>query len=306
MDEIDIDDLLHNQGQYKESSTPNPIEQEKNEDAYGNEIEEVATPEEDYEHEAASEEPKEQLDEEEKPNDSDEDEYGNKKERMSKGMKERLDRKEKAHQREIEQREREIDALRAQLAQKGVSREVQQAVKDFEYDTNEGGDWEKQLASFVKQTVSQMTQEQARAQSLAQEQKNHAEFAKKFRQGMNRFQDFEEVVAAQPIDDAMTLALRGMDDPSSFIYAAAKRQPEELSRISRLPDPYARMVEMGKLEERMRKGKSATQAPRPITRPKEDVTPRIQPKAKPEPEIEDLIAQSDAKRLATLKARRAR
>lgn len=239
------------------------------------------------------------------PSDEDEDvldEYGNKKERMSKGMKDRLDRKEKQFQREIEQRDLELQQLRQQLATQGASPQVQQAAKDFEYDPNDEGSWQQQLASFVKQTVAGMQGEEQRQARERQEQEAEREFHQKFTKGIDRFEDFRQVVGAQPIDNAMTLALRGMSDPSAFIYAASKRQPQELERISKLSDPYARIVEMGKLEERMRRNKPTTKAPRPLGRAKEDAITKVTPKQK-DMTGDDLLAKADAKRLSTVKTR---
>lgn len=230
------------------------------------------------------------------------DEYGNEKERISPGMKERLDRKEKQHQREMEQREQEIQTLRQQLANQGASREVQKAAADFKYDPNDEASWQQQLTDFVKHTVSNMQREETEKTRQIQEESVQREFHTKFTQGMKRFDDFRDVVSRQPIDDAMTLALRGMADPSAFIYAASKRQPEELKRISELKDPYARMVEMGKLEERMRRTKSSTKAPRPLGRTREDSVQKVQPKQK-EKTGDDLLANADAKRIATVKSR---
>jgi hypothetical protein len=243
--------------------------------------------------------------EDEDSSDSDIDEYGNKKERMSKGMKERLERKDKQYQREIEQRDRELQTLRQQLSNQGASKEVQQAVKDFKYDPNEEVSWEQQLSDFVKHTVTNLQQDEQRKAREVKEQTAHQEFVKKFQSGMERFTDFREVVGAQPMDDAMTLSLRGMSDPTAFIYAASKRNPQELKRISELPDPYARMVEMGKLEQRMRRGKTVTKAPRPLGRTKEDTTAKVKPKQK-DTSGDDLLAKADAKRLNNVKNRHAR
>jgi hypothetical protein len=101
----------------------------------------------------------------------------------------------------------------------------------------------------------------------------------------------------------MTLALRGMNDPAAFIYAASKREPQEIERISKLRDPYARMVEMGKLEERMRRNKPITKAPKPLGRTQEDLGIPQSKKSK-EPTIEDLIAKADAKKLANIRPKR--
>lgn len=243
--------------------------------------------------------------EDDKEANDDVDEYGNKKERMSKGMKDRLDRKEKQHQREIEQRDQELANLRYQLQQKGASKEVQDAASDFKYDENSNASWQEQLTAFVKQTIQNVGREQQETERAVQEQQTEREFKQKFTQGMERFKDFREVVGAQPIDNAMTMALRGMNDPSAFIYAASKRHPQELERISKLKDPYARVVEMGKLEERMRRPKPTTTTPRPLGRTKEDVNPKVQQKKK-ENTGDDLLAKSDAKRMSTVRNRHAR
>tara|TARA_R110000868_G_scaffold335547_1_gene596434 strand:+ start:19208 stop:20113 length:906 start_codon:yes stop_codon:yes gene_type:complete len=212
---------------------------------------------------------------------------------------------------EDEVNERINKAIRDRLArgnvanQQPTNQQVQQHAKDFEYDPESSDSWQAQLESFVEQTVSKMGQKQANQQQQMREQQAHAELQEKIQQGIDRYSDFREAVGSQPVTDHMTMALRGMKDPAAFIYAASKRMPQELSRISQIPDPYAQMVEMGKLEERMRQSKPATKAPRPISRTQDDGV--TIPKApKKELTIEDMIAQSDAKRKAALNARRGR
>ncbi len=202
-------------------------------------------------------------------------------------------------------------AVRERLARGNPQQPNQQAVqqqakKDFEYNPESDESWQQQLELFVEQTVSKMSQKQYAQQEQQRENQAHEEFQDKFTQGMGKFGDFKEVVGSQPITDPMTLALRGMQDPASFIYAASKRHPAELTRISQIPDKYSQMVEMGKLEERMRKSPvGTTKAPRPVSRTSED-TGLPASKKKSEPSIEDLIAKSEARKLALVKQRRAR
>ena len=225
------------------------------------------------------------------------DEYGNEAEPENKEIRERLKKQASKFQREIEE-------LRSQLVQQGASQQVQQAAQDFEYDPNSKGDWQQQLASFVKQTVNSMGREQEESKLRQQEQATQVEFESKFRDGMNRFDDFRDVMTALPfeITNPMTLATRAMENPAAFLYAAAKRNPQELERISKIRDPYAQMTEMGKLEERMRKNKPTTKAPRPLGRTSED-TQLAAPKKKVDLSGDDLLAKADAKRLATVKTR---
>src|SRR6478736_7066929 len=202
--------------------------------------------------------------------------------------------------------------MKQQQPESMPSQQQQQDAKavGFEYNENSDVPWEQQLENFVERTFQKMSQREQQQRAAEQQreiqQKEVAEaeeFRDKFSTGMSRFSDFLEVVDSQPITDYMTMALRGIKDPSAFIYAASKRAPAELARISKLPDPYAQIVEMGKLEERMRKSPSSTQAPRPIDRPREDSNMKM-PSAKSKETIEDLIAQSDAQKRKLLVQKR--
>lgn len=304
-----IDDLLLGIGNSQQATTPehkDKVQEKKEIEEVEPEEGEVSYGEDDKDEEDSTVEQDEETDEEESETSETEvdevDEYGNKKERMSKGMRERLERKDKQYQKEIENRDRELQTLRQQLQNQGASKEVQQAVKDFKYNPDTEVGWEQQLSDFVKQTVNNMHADEQNRQKQAREQAAHREFAAKFTKGMERFGDFREVVGSQPMDDAMTLALRGMADPAAFIYAASKRNPQEIERISKLADPYARMVEMGKLEERMRRTKTVTKTPRPLGKTKEDTTQKIKPKEK-DSSLDDLLAKADAKRIARVRNR---
>lgn len=291
-----IDDLLHD-------STNNSVSESH---VYENEEIENASLDEDaqdYEDRKISEESekKHEDDRKEKEDKSDIkeneeiDAYGNKKEIENEVIRERLSRQARKH-------EAEINALRMQLSVQNASPEIQQAAKDFEYDANDGDNWQQQLAAFVKQTVNTMSEEKNARTNQQIEQQHYQEFEKRFREGMDKFSDFIEVVENTPLDDAMTSALRSVDDPAAFIYAASKRNPQELERIAKLRDPHARYAEMIRLEERMHRNKSSTKAPRPIARTVGDRSFE-ESKSKSEPTIEDLIAKSDAKRLSNIKKR---
>lgn len=201
-------------------------------------------------------------------------------------------------------------AIRERLArgnnaqgQQPTAQQVAQEAQDFDYNPDSAETWETQLAKFVEKTVSNMSTKQAQQQQAQRDQAQQAEFEENFSRGMNRFGDFREVVASQPITDPMTYALREMQDPAAFIYAASKRQPGELARISALASPHAQMMEMAKLEERMRKTAPGTKAPKPVSKSRDDGSMPVTTKKK-EASIEDLIASADAKRKAQLSQRR--
>jgi hypothetical protein len=177
--------------------------------------------------------------------------------------------------------------------------------QDFEYNPDSDESWQAQLEKFVENTVSKLGQKKADQQQRELDNQMQAEFEDKFSRSMGRFGDFREVVGAQPITDPMTYALREMTDPAAFLYAASKRHPEELQRISGLPSRNAQMIEMGKLEERMRKVAAGTKAPKPVSKSRDDGGMPMSAK-KTEPSVDDLIAKSDAKRRAQLEAKRRR
>jgi hypothetical protein len=177
----------------------------------------------------------------------------------------------------------------------------QQQNQQVDYNSEADGDWQQQLEQFVEQTFSKMTQKQAQKHQQEIEKAAEAEFADKFSAGMERFHDFIEVVESKPITVPMTMALRGIKDPAAFVYAASKRHPQELERISKLKDPYSQMVEVGKLEERMRKRAEGTTAPRPIGRSQEDSTMSYETKKAKEESIEDMIQKSEQKRIAKMR-----
>jgi hypothetical protein len=225
------------------------------------------------------------------------DDYGNEAVPENEVIRERLARQARKYQ-------SEIDDLRAQLASQGASAQVQQAAQDFEYNPDAQGDWQQQLRSFVKQTVNSMTHEQADYQKRQEESQVQAAFERKLVDGMSKFDDFRDVMSGLSfeITNPMTLATRAMDDPAAFLYAAAKRQPAELERISKIRDPYAQMTEIGKLEERMRRNKTQTKAPKPLGRTLDDASHPASKKNK-DPSIEDLIAKSEAKRMSRMRGR---
>lgn len=263
-----------------ESSDSQPVEQDENHE---------------YENESTSEESDSEQQQEEIEEDKlHHDEYGNEKPKPRTYTEEELN-------------ERINKAIRERLArgnhqanQQPTEQQMRQHAKDFEYDPDSGDSWQVQLEHFVKQTINKVNHEQIAQQQAIKEQEVENEFRDKFTQGMEKFSDFRDVVGSQPVTDAMTLALRGFKDPASFIYAASKRHPNELQRISQLRDPYSQIVEMGKLEERMRKAPQSTKAPRPVSRSTEDAPIKFKEKST-EPSIEELIAQSESRKLSKIK-----
>lgn len=243
-------------------------------------------------HEKPSDDADDDDSDDEQSHENDLDEYGNEK------PKPRMYTEE-----EVNEMFRRRFKNKPQAEQQAVMQQMQQPGNKFEYDPNSEKDPAQQLESFIEKTFEKMTNQKQQEEAQRKEREIQEEFEEKFSQGMSKFDDFRDVMLGLPfeISNPMTLATRAMGNPAAFLYAAAKRHPQELERISKLRDPYAQMTEMGKLEERMRRNKPTTKAPRPLGRTQEDSTAKTAPKKKEDPSIEDLIAKSDAKRLQRIK-----
>lgn len=157
------------------------------------------------------------------------------------------------------------------------SQQVQEAAKDFKADPESSEGWEQQLESFIEKTITKVSQKSQQEDWHKKEQELQDQFEDKFTRGMNRYNDFRDVVADKPISNSMMLATRSMQDPAAFIYAACKQHPAEIARIAKIPDSVTQIAEIGRLEERMKKAKVITKAPKPakkITGDMSDAMPK--------------------------------
>ncbi len=154
-------------------------------------------------------------------------------------------------------------------------------------DTDES--WRHELKEVIKETTQEVQAEEQRKQQERAQAQRTAEFELKFETGMAKYKDFENIVSGKPITGAMMAATGEMTDPAAFLYAACKQNPGEIERIAKLQSATAQMVEIGRLEERMKKAKLITHAPTPAKRisgdassemPKLDIDQRIASHAK--------------------------
>jgi len=141
--------------------------------------------------------------------------------------------------------------------------EVQAAAKEFTPDEASPDSWETQLEDFIETTISKREQKAKETQWQEHERTQQIEFEEKFTSRMAKYKDFEAVVANKPITNAMMMATRSMEDPAAFIYAAAKNHAKDLDRIAKIQNPLAQGVEIGRLEERMKKSRNLPSSPKP-------------------------------------------
>lgn len=238
-------------------------------DETGKEEKEEGTKEQDSE----KEKPEENASDESSDN-SDTDEYGN-----------TIDKPKMYTEEEVQAmiRKRLRDRHETQTPQQ--QQQMNDAAKDFKADPNSEETWEVQLEKFVENTITKVAERQKQKEWEKSEQLTQAEFEDKFTRGMQRYKDFETVVRDKPISTAMMMATRGMDDPAAFLYAACKQHPQELERIAQIKDPYAQTASIGRLEERMKKAKLVTTAPKPSRKITGDASDKM-----PERSIDQLIA----------------
>jgi hypothetical protein len=166
-----------------------------------------------------------------------------------------------------------------------------QPQEEISHDQSSELPWEVQLEGHIKQTVQKLETEKAQHAWQAEQQRAQQDFESRFTNGMAKYADFTDIVAGKPITNGIMMAARSMADPAAFIYAAAKQQPKELERIAAITDPYVQAAEVGRLEERMKKARTISKAPKPPTQTRGDIADKGATKAS----IDDLI-RHDAKR----------
>jgi hypothetical protein len=161
---------------------------------------------------------------------------------------------------------------RGRNSEQPTQKQVEQAADGFKADPASDDAWEVQLEQFIEKTIEKRQQKHTEAQWRQQESQKQAEFETKFTSGMNKYQDFHQVVSGKPITDDMMMATRGMENPAAFIYAACKLKPTEISRIAAIPDAAVRMMEIGRLDSDMRKEHAkVSSAPKPVQAIKGDM-----------------------------------
>lgn len=214
----------------------------------------------------------------------DTDEYGNpvvKKQKMY---------TEEEVQQKIRDRLRRVKEQPVQQTQQQQLQDAQDA--GFEYNENSELTWAQQLENFVENTMVKVGQRHQRKQEEAVQKAAQVEFESKFQSGMEKYPDFVETLQDKHVDNAMMMGIQGLNNPAAFLYTVAKKAPKELERIAKIPNPYARAAEMGALHAKLSKPKNSTNAPKPLSQDRGDLTEK--PAAKVS--IDHLIAEDAKKR----------
>lgn len=201
-------------------------------------------------------------------------------------LRERLERKN----RETEQRIAEAE----QRARDQAYAEMRAKAQSDDSTPDASGDWQEELKSLIRETQKEEQTQAAERLWRAEQDEIQSQFEVKFNSGAAKYKDFETVVMGKAITPQMAMATRGMENPAAFIYAAAKTQPQELERISKINDPYSQAIELGRLEERMKKARTNTSsAPKPVTPIRGDVSE----KAPARNNIDDILIRDERDKL---------
>lgn len=137
---------------------------------------------------------------------------------------------------------------------------------------NEDEPWDVTLQKYVDNAIEHKQKQYQEQQWKAQQDQLQVEFEEKFTNGMRKYSDFDQVVRGKNIPDSVLMATRHLDNPAAFVYAAVKMHPQEIERISKIPDRYIQAAEVGRLHERMVKSKNVvSNAPKPVELQKGDM-----------------------------------
>lgn len=176
------------------------------------------------------------------------------------------------------------------MKQPASSAQVEAIAKEMKSDPNDQNAWKQEFVEIVKEVNREESQKAERQRMEQEEIKTQSEFERKMDDGGNKYKDFWQVLNTAPITPTIMIGAREMDDPASFLYAASKLYPEELGKISKMDNPAALMIQLGKLEERMKRNAKNTAAPRPLTAMRGDFHGEEAP-PKQEPTIDQRIQE---------------
>lgn len=166
--------------------------------------------------------------------------------------------------------------------------QVDAIAKEMKSDPNDQDAWKQEFIDIVKQVNKEENQKSERQKMEQDEIKRQSEFESKMNSGETKYKDFWKILNTAPITPTIMIGAREMEDPASFLYAASKLYPDELGKIAKMDNPAALMVQLGKLEERMKRNAKTTAAPRPLTPMRGDFHGEDAPQ-KHEPTIDERI-----------------
>lgn len=177
------------------------------------------------------------------------------------GVKERLGRQEKRHQREMRQMRAEMQSLMSQN-QPNESQQMNGNYGDAPVD-----DQIQQAVRLALQAQDEQKRKAKEKESADHVNKRYQSLQDNLDKGSDKYEDFDEVVRAQdaPYTSAMRDAALFLDNPAEVLYKLGKK-PEELKRIAQL-HPVDQAREMVKLSHALMGGGDASHSHNSSSKP---------------------------------------
>jgi hypothetical protein len=171
--------------------------------------------------------------------------------------------------------------------------QVKEIAKDMNANPADSEAWMTELENVIVETIEKKERNKQVEIMKQKENSIQAQFEDRFNTGMAKYSDYWKVVnSVGEIKPHMLIATRSMEKPADFLYAAAKFHPDKLKEIAGMDDPYGQMMEIGRLDERMRKASTnITKAPAPIKRHASESFERESDSAPPEKTIDEKILE---------------
>jgi hypothetical protein len=184
------------------------------------------------------------------------------------GVKERLGRQEKRHQREMRQMRAQLSAMQNLLSTPPQENVNEQMMNDSYGQPNASVD--EQIHKAVRAALAAQEEQKRKAQEReAQEHVNrrYEGLHEHMDRASDKYEDFDDVVRAKdaPFTPAMRDAALFLDNPAEVLYKLGKNK-EELKRIAQL-HPVDQAREMVKLSHALMSGGSGESKTSPNARP---------------------------------------
>lgn len=197
---------------------------------------------------------------------------GGEKENLPEGVKDRLWRQERKHQREMRQMKSQLDGLHSRMNQPQQQDPRDMSANHFTDSSNMGG-IDEQIHKAVSYALRARDDEERKAKESERMQhvhKQYRELNKHLDDTADKYDDFEDTVRGESVpytehmrDGALLLPRKGAGSAGEVLYKLGKN-PSELDRISRL-HPLDQASEMVKLSHALIRGDEAkTSSPRPL------------------------------------------
>lgn len=164
-------------------------------------------------------------------------------------MKKRLKRVESKYKRELDSYKQEVDQYIKQV--RPQSQEPTYDVNNQVADPFTGAVYDKDSVNGqVILKLQEMAQYQEHAEVSQKQQQELMQLKNKVTQGVEKYDDYEDVLMSSPITEAMVKAAALSDNTADLLYNLAKKRPADAERISKL-SPELQFREMVLMEKEL-------------------------------------------------------